>query len=90
MKIKSKNVIKYTGKVYDLSVDVSSSYNIEGLGVHNSVGGSLVAYLTGITLIDPIPYNLLFSRFFNSGRSYPKHISFDEHRFVDEFRDYGI
>lgn len=33
-----------------------------------SVGGSLVAYLLGITEVDPIKYNLLFSRFLNSGR----------------------
>ena len=33
-----------------------------------SVGGSLVAYLLGITTIDPIKYNLLFSRFINKNR----------------------
>lgn len=33
-----------------------------------SCAGSLVAYLLGITEIDPIPYKLLFGRFFNSGR----------------------
>lgn len=33
-----------------------------------SVGGCLIAYLTGITKIDPIEYGLLFSRFFNQAR----------------------
>jgi DNA polymerase-3 subunit alpha len=33
-----------------------------------SVGGSLIAYLTGITRINPIEYGLLFSRFFSSAR----------------------
>ena len=33
-----------------------------------SAAGSLVSYLVGITLIDPIPYGLLFSRFYNSAR----------------------
>jgi DNA polymerase-3 subunit alpha len=33
-----------------------------------SAAGSLVSYLLGITLIDPIKYNLLFSRFFNKAR----------------------
>ena len=33
-----------------------------------SVGGSLVAYLLGITRIDPLRYNLLFERFLNPGR----------------------
>jgi DNA polymerase III subunit alpha len=33
-----------------------------------SVGGSLVAYLIGITDIDPLKYGLLFERFLNPGR----------------------
>lgn len=33
-----------------------------------SAGGSLVAYLLGITEIDPIEYNLLFERFLNKAR----------------------
>ena len=33
-----------------------------------SAGGSLVAYLLGITTIDPIRYGLLFSRFLSAGR----------------------
>jgi DNA polymerase-3 subunit alpha len=33
-----------------------------------SVGGSLVAYLLGITEIDPIRYGLIFERFYNTGR----------------------
>lgn len=34
-----------------------------------SVGGSLVAYMLGITNIDPIKFNLLFSRFINEERN---------------------
>lgn len=33
-----------------------------------SVGGSLVAYLMGITTVDSIKYDLYFSRFLNAGR----------------------
>lgn len=33
-----------------------------------SAGGSLVAYLLGVTEIDPIEYNLLFERFLNKAR----------------------
>lgn len=33
-----------------------------------SVGGSLIAYLLGITDIDPIMYGLIFERFYNKGR----------------------
>ena len=37
-----------------------------------SVGGSLLAYLMGITAVDPIKYNLLFSRFIAEDRiDYP-------------------
>lgn len=37
-----------------------------------SAGGSLIAYLLGITTIDPIRYGLLFSRFLSAGRKgYP-------------------
>lgn len=34
-----------------------------------SAGGSLVAYLLGITRIDPIKYGLMFERFYNEGRN---------------------
>jgi DNA polymerase-3 subunit alpha len=34
-----------------------------------SSAGSLVAYVLGITEIDPIPYNLLFERFYSADRS---------------------
>ena len=34
-----------------------------------SVGGSLLAYVLGITNIDPLKYNLLFERFLNPGRA---------------------
>lgn len=34
-----------------------------------SSGGALVAYLLGITRIDPLKYDLLFGRFYNEGRN---------------------
>jgi DNA polymerase III subunit alpha len=40
-----------------------------------SAAGCLVSYLIGITAIDPIRYNLLFSRFYNSGRNTADRIS---------------
>jgi DNA polymerase III subunit alpha len=40
-----------------------------------SAAGCLVSYLIGITSIDPIKYNLLFDRFYNSGRNTKDHIS---------------
>ena len=60
---------KYTGKVYDIKVEGVHNYSISGVTVHNSSGGSLVAYLLGITRIDPLKYDLLFGRFYNEGRN---------------------
>lgn len=75
MKLKSKKIIRYKGKVYDLTVANTSSYNVEGIAVHNSSAGCLVSYLIGITGIDPIPYNLIFERFYNVGRSSKDRVS---------------
>ncbi len=38
-------------------------YNVRGSGA-----GSVVAYVTGITNLDPLPNNLIFERFLNPGR----------------------
>ena len=67
-KLVRKKTIKYVGEVIDLHVSNSHTYNVEGKGVHNSGGGSLVNYLLGITQLDPIPYNLLWSRFLGRHR----------------------
>ncbi len=40
-----------------------------------SVAGSLVAYIIGITRVDPIRYDLLFERFYNVGRNTEGNIS---------------
>ncbi|NOX97040.1 MAG: DNA polymerase III subunit alpha [Nitrospirae bacterium] len=42
-----------------------------------SAGGSLVAYLLGITEIDPLKYDLLFERFLNPERIKPPDIDID-------------
>jgi len=49
-----------------------------------SAGGSLVAYLVGITNIDPLKYNLLFERFLNPARISMPDIDLD---FTDRRRD---
>ena len=67
-KIEKKEYKHYKGKVYDLTVKDSHSYNIDGLIVHNSGAGSLVCYSTDITKVDPIEYDLLFERFLNPDR----------------------
>ena len=67
-KIANKTYKSYKGKVYDLKVEGSETYNIEGLAVHNSGGGSLLAYALDITKIDPLKYGLYFERFLNPTR----------------------
>lgn len=49
-----------------------------------SIGGSLVAYLVGITNIEPLKHNLLFERFLTSSRISPPDIDLD---FADTRRD---
>lgn len=66
-KLIKKSLKPFKGRVYDLTVENTHSYNVEGLAVHNC-GGSLVAYLMGITEVDPIRFNLIFERFINPER----------------------
>ncbi|HFE9770042.1 TPA: hypothetical protein ACGA3O_002925, partial [Acinetobacter baumannii] len=47
-KLVKRETSHYKGKVYDLTVSNTHSYNVNGIPVHNC-GGSLVAYLLGIT-----------------------------------------
>ena len=82
--IKEVTFENYKGKVYDLTVEKDTSYVANGIAVHNSAGGSLVSYLTGITNINPIKHNLLFERFLNPERISMPDIDLD---FADTRRD---
>lgn len=53
--------------VWDIVNWVKQQGGLIGCG-RGSVSGSLVAFLSGITSIDSIKYNLIFERFFNVGR----------------------
>ena len=53
--------------VYDIHVETSNSY-LANFYVHNSVGGSLLAYTLGITDLDPIKFELQFERFLSSDK----------------------
>lgn len=59
---------KFTGQVYDLQVANVHNYNVAGVTVHNSVGGSEIAYVLDISNTDPIRFDLLFERFLSPGR----------------------
>lgn len=60
--------------VQDIIAYVRNNGWLPGPG-RGSAGGCLVSYLLGITEIDPVKYDLLFSRFLNSGRFSKDNIS---------------
>jgi len=60
--------------VQDIVDYVKSNQWLAGPG-RGSAAGCLVSYLIGITGIDPIPYNLIFERFYNIGRSSKDRVS---------------
>jgi len=84
--IELANLSGYFLIVWDFIKQARDQNILVGPG-RGSAGGCLVSYLLRITLIDPIPYGLLFSRFYNASRSYPKHVSFGEYKFVDDWRN---
>lgn len=65
--LKKMNFSGYFLLVEDLVMWAKKNAIIVGPG-RGSVGGSLVAYLLGITDVDPIRFNLLFERFINPER----------------------
>lgn len=60
--------------VQDIVDFVRSKNWLPGPG-RGSGAGCLVSYLIGITAIDPIPYDLIFERFYNAGRNTKDRIS---------------
>lgn len=75
--------------VHDIEVEDQHNYLTTNGIVHNSVGGSITSYLSGITDIDPLEYGLIFERFYNSSRNFEPHISFKESEYV-EFKNQNI
>ena len=78
LRVRKTETIDYTGDVYDLNVgseEKDHNFLTSNFLVHNSSAGSLVSYLLGITNIDPIPHDLLFSRFYNEGRNTADRVS---------------
>lgn len=63
----SANLVDYLLLVRDYVEHASNQGILVGPG-RGSVGGSLVAYLLGITQVDPIRFGLIFERFYNAGR----------------------
>ncbi len=65
--IRTKGFIPYFGIIYELIQWCKKQEIMTGPG-RGSAAGSLLAYLLGITTIDPIKYDLLFSRFIAEDR----------------------
>jgi DNA polymerase-3 subunit alpha len=81
--IKKTGFASYFLIVQDFTNWAKSQGIVVGPG-RGSVGGSLVAYVLGITEIDPLKYDLLFERFLNPERVSPPDIDID---FTDVRRD---
>lgn len=84
MKLKNKKIIQYKGIVYDLTVKNTSSYNIEGIAVHNSAAGCLLSWCLDITKIDSLRFGLYFERFLNPQRKSMPDIDIDFEAGTDE------
>jgi DNA polymerase-3 subunit alpha len=63
--------------VDDILQFVRSKGYITGPG-RGSAAGCMVSNLLSITQVDPIPYNLIFERFYNAGRNAPGKISWPD------------
>lgn len=70
-----ENIINKSNIVYDLEIENNHNYLTSSFLVHNSAAGSLILYLLGVTRVDPLRYNLLWSRFYNEGRNTKDNIS---------------
>lgn len=80
------NKLKFSGYFLVVKdyIDYAVSKDIEVGPGRGSVCGSLVAFLTGISKVDPIRYGLLFERFLSEHRTSPPDVDSD---FESEGRD---
>ena len=65
--LRKGDVIDYFLGLYAIIQYAESRGMLTGIG-RGSAGGSLVAYLLGITKLDPMEFDLIFERFLNEGR----------------------
>jgi len=72
--INEANLFGYFLIVRDIINYVNDQGWLSGPG-RGSAAGCLISYLVGITKIDPIEFDLLFERFYNSGRNTEDHVS---------------
>jgi len=72
--IQTTDLFGYFLIVQDIISHVNEMGWLSGPG-RGSAAGCLISYLIGITQIDPIEFDLLFERFYNSGRNTKDNIS---------------
>ena len=72
--LQGANLATYFLIMWDILNYVRDKGWLQGVG-RGSSAGCFVSYLLGITSIDPIIYDLLFSRFYNAGRNTAERIS---------------
>lgn len=72
--LEATNLASYFLIIRDIVNYVKQKGCLPGPG-RGSAAGCLVSYLIGITSIDPIQYDLIFERFYNTGRNTDNHIS---------------
>lgn len=72
--LKESKLAGYFLIVQDIISYIKSNNWLPGPG-RGSAAGCLTSYLLGITSIDPIKYDLIFERFYNSGRNTSERIS---------------
>jgi intein/homing endonuclease len=68
VQVREVNEVKNISEVFDIQVENNSNYLTSSFLVHNSAVGSLICYCLGITDVDPILHDLLFSRFLSPAR----------------------
>lgn len=92
--IREQGFVEYFLVVWDY-INYAKQHNIPVGPGRGSGAGSIVAYTSGITMVDPIKYNLLFERFINRERvsmpDFDVDFSDDRRREVIEYakRKYG-
>jgi len=72
--IKEANLFGYFLIVGDIIRHVESQGWMAGPG-RGSAAGCLISYLIGITQVDPVEFDLIFERFYNSGRNTDGNVS---------------
>jgi len=86
--LQKKNFLDYFLIIWDI-VQYAKKKNILMSPARGSVAGCLIAYLLGITEIDPLQYNLIFERFIDINREDLPDIDLDfEDTRREEIKDY--